>query len=247
MKTIILIFLLAGINLFAQLEIEIQRKFTNLNPFPTIDVGANTNQIKVETFADLNYGVTNDGVFNFSMIIVANKYFTGVSDTYYDKFMWNGSSVVSENEKISAFSYGFYENLINMDLENPSLVRSQTNYEKNLPLVMKYLYKKHGTNYQIRRTQGTYRDRSREEKNSVDPMLYWEKNDGKVYAFYYTRLSKISIRHLPQYYYRGLKNKDSLDIYIKNRIGNSLPADAPSLATLTAEHKALEQQYGLLD
>ena len=65
MKTIILIFLLVGINLFAQLEIEIQRKFTNLNPFPTIDVGANTNQIKVETFADLNYGITNDGVFNF--------------------------------------------------------------------------------------------------------------------------------------------------------------------------------------
>ena len=64
-KKILVIIMLLVFNLFAQLEIEIQNKLTNINSFKTIDIGANTNQIKVELNTDLVIGETNNGVFHF--------------------------------------------------------------------------------------------------------------------------------------------------------------------------------------
>ena len=243
-KKLSFILILIIVNIFAKLSVEIQNKFTNLNPFPTIDIGADTNQIKTEIGIDLDYGTTNDGVFYFSKIIYMDKEYFNIPIETFKKFMWNVFTIGSADSQIIDFAYSFGEQM--MDFQDLAIVRSQTNYEQKLPLVMKYFYNKHGTNYQIMGQVGEYL-RNPSIKDMVDPIIYWEKNDGKVYSFTYTRMSKVSVNHLPLYTYRGFKNKTDFDNFIKIRNGESLPSDAPSLSILTTEHKALEKQYGLLD
>ena len=72
MKKVILIgILISNMSIFAKLELAIQNKLTHLNVFSTIYIGTDTNQIKVETLTNLNYGYTNNNNdFYFSMIIL---------------------------------------------------------------------------------------------------------------------------------------------------------------------------------
>ena len=242
-KNILIIILGLIVYCYSAVSIDIQNKLTNVNPFPTIDVGANTNTINNELnvyFTNNNQTNENGEIWRVYMIF-ANKNLGKVSQNLYKKFMWNRFGFMSLKDKITYFSYDFDE--YSMDFEDRSTVRSQTNYEQKLPLVMKYLYTNHGRNYQIARVKNSYDDK----KNKVDGIIYWEKSDGRIYSFTYTRLAKVSVSHSPLYIYRGFKNKNDFDDFIKMRNGDSLPSDAPSLSILTAEHKALEKQYGLLD
>ena len=230
---IFIIFLI--LNSYSQYSLAFQQKLTNINSFPTIDIGTNTNEIKTVFGVD---GITNN--YDFFMMLM-DKSYGQVSVNLYKKFFWNFLSIEIENYKVSSFIYGFGES--SMDFEDKATVRSQTNYEQKLPLVLKYLYNKYGTNYKIKKVRKSSYD---DKQNLIDPMIYWEQSDGRIYGFHYTRLSKISLNHLPIYYYVAFKNKRKFDGYTKI---NGLPDGyvEVNLATLTAEHKALEQQYGLLD
>lgn len=250
-KNILTVILLLVLNLYAKFamsDVNIQNKLTNLNPFPTIDIGVNTNQIKAELTSDLVHGVTKNGILYFSKVVIASKKWFNIPDDRYKKFLWDTFTVGTADDKVTDFSYGFCEEFMDYENYKDGTVRSQTNYEQKLPIVMEYLYQKHGTNYQAIRQIGEYPN-NLSIRDAVDIIIYWEKSDGKVYSFTYSRLNKTSVNRPPLYVYRGFKDKNDFDVFLRMKNGDrdSLPADAPSLATLTAEHKALEQKYKLLE
>ena len=169
-KYIMTLLWIINLQIYSQVPINLQEKLTNLNSFSNIDIGVGTNQIA--TTFEVN-DLTNS---RDTMMILANKKFGDVSLNLYKNFFWNTINLVTDNYRVFLISYGFGENL--MDFEDKITVRSQMHYEKKLPLVLKYLYSKHGTNYQIVKiSKGAYEDK----KNMIDPMIYWEKSDGKIY------------------------------------------------------------------
>lgn len=199
-------------NDFDPIPLDFQYKLTNVsNALSIVDVGMNTNELSIALNSNHSNIVDPNAFFG----IVANKG-SGVQ-SLYKKFFINNLAVIMEEGKLGMSHYIFSEN--DMDFEDAATVRSQTNYEQKLPLVIKYLYNKHGTNYQIIKRRNSNPEAPKEHK-MVTPFIYWVDGD-KVYAFYYTRLVDAAVNNLPYYGYMQFHKKRTFD-FIKDETEKEL-------------------------